>query len=117
MPIIRVPRHGQLDLEFDGELIAESDSDDGIKARWQHFRLYRKTADGKYILERLGESRLPGEVCMRYVDEINTPAAVRKSVERKREDGSKYLTIIALELLDQAASNDDAFKAAVVERI
>lgn len=118
--IIRLQRHGALDLEFEGELIASASSDDGEKDRWQSFNLYQVTAGpraGRYVLERLGESRVPGEVRMIYVDELGTPNEVRRRVERRREDGTKYLTLTALELLDGAAENDEHFRAAVVERL
>lgn len=117
MTHFRLQRHGNLWLEFDGELIAEADSDDGAKPRWQHLRLYRVDG-GKYVLERMGESRLPGEVCMRHVDEIPNAYQVRRRLERKRDDGGeKYLTIIALDLLGQAAEHDQTFHEVTAERI
>lgn len=112
----RLQRHGDLWLEFSGELIGDATSDDGDKERWQHLRLYR-TDKGGYILERLGESRIPGEITMRNVDEYAGAGAVRHQLKRKRDDGTKYFTIVALELLDQAAKVDDAFKEATAERI
>lgn len=116
MNTFRLQRHGELWLEFQGELIAEATSDDGEKTRWQTVRLYR-TDKGVYVLERLGESRAPGEVTMRNVDELRSAGAVRHRLERKRDDGSKYLTIVALELLDAAADVDVAFVAATAQRI
>lgn len=112
----RLQRHGDLWLEFEGELLADATSDDGEKLRWQHLRLYR-TDKGVYVLERLGESRVDGDITMRYVDELTGAGAVRHRLERKRDDGSKYLTIVALDMLDQAARVDDAFKEATAERI
>lgn len=116
MTIFRLQRHGEVDIEFSGELIASSSSNDGTKDRWQSMNLYRVDSRG-YVLERLGESRVPGEICMRNVDYLDSPGDVRRRVERKRDDGAKYLTLTALELLDQAADNDERFKAVVVERL
>lgn len=112
----RLQRHAALALEFDGELLGEADSDDGTRDRWQRMRIYA-TDHGTYILERLGESRLEGDVTMRHVDELPNAHQVRRRLERRRDDGSKYLTIVALEVLDQAALKDEAFKEATAERI
>lgn len=114
MPTIRLQRHAKLDLEFEGELIASSTSDDGIKPRWQSYRLYRKDSGG-YVLERLGESRLAGEVTMHYVYELTNPNRVVKQLERKDGD-RRYLTIVAQELIDQASENDERFRTEAVER-
>jgi hypothetical protein len=114
----RLQRHGKLALVFEGELIATASSDDGEKQRWQVFNLYRTTSRSKrYVLERLGESSLEGEVVMRNVTELPNAHQVRKALERKRDSGERYLTIVAIDLLDEAAQRDDSFLEEAAERL
>lgn len=48
-------RDGERILEFDGDLLAESDSRRRGQARWIEFKLYRTKA-GSYVLSRIGNS-------------------------------------------------------------
>lgn len=114
----RLQSHDGPDLEFEGELIASSTSDDGIKDQWQSFNLYRTTnASKRYVLERLGESRVPGQITMRSFSKLPNAHQVRKRLERRRDNGETYLTIVALDLLEMAAHSDPEFEPELVERL
>lgn len=116
MPTIRVERDGKLPLAFEGELIGEATSDDGYKERWQTFRLYRKdSGKGGYILERLAESRIEGDVTLRHAFVLNNPHKVIGKLRRRRDDGTYYLTRVANQLLTEAARNDVRFREEAVE--
>lgn len=112
----RLKRHANVDVQFEGELITEATTDDGVKDRWQTLRLYR-TDRGIYVLERLGESRVAGEVTMRSVTTHPNAHQVRKKIQRRRPDGEVYFTIVALELLAQAAKRDATFAAEAVDEL
>lgn len=113
---IRIKRHGALDYVFKGELIASANSQDGYKPRWQTMNLYR-TESGKYVLEDLGETSVDGEVTMRDARVYENAHQVMKGLYRRRPDGTKYLTIVATELLDAAGEVDSAFAREAVEKI
>lgn len=50
-------RDGNRELQFDGELLAESSSQQRGQHRWVEFQLYR-TKSGSYVLSRIGQTRL-----------------------------------------------------------
>lgn len=72
-------KNGNRELEFDGELLATSTSDDGHAQRWTDLALYR-VADGRYVLQRTGKSAVyhttnpnaPGKCAQ--AGEVMTPA-------------------------------------------
>lgn len=115
MSEFRLQRHGAVDLIFDGVLIADVSSDDGLRERWEVIHIFR-TATGKYVVERLGETRIAGEVTMRHVHVLDDVAGVRERLTRHNQQQRPYLTTLALEALDQAEKNDTAF-GELAERI
>lgn len=115
MPEFTVLRHNDVDLIFNGELLADETADDGGRPFWQHIRVFR-TERGQYVVEKLGETRVPGKTTLRDVFILNSPTEVRENLKRD-EGGRRFLTDLALDVLDVAAERDPAFRAALAERI
>lgn len=116
MTLYRIERSGALDLEFDGELLADVSSRLDKKApRWTEVRIF-KTSTGRYVTEVLGLSEMRGERERREVHVVEDAAGVIKALHRKSDDGNReYLTKTALDALDEAALKDPTLRPA--ERI
>jgi hypothetical protein len=114
----RLSRPGQLDLVFDGELLAEvASKDEPDQPRWTEIRVY-KTATDKYVTELVGKSVVPGERDRININVAETPHAVIDGLHRTRpSDGLRYLTKLGLEALDEAAERDPSLGPQIVEAI
>jgi hypothetical protein len=113
--IYRIERSGALDLEFDGELLADVSSRLDKQPRWTTVRIYR-TSTGRYVTEVLGQSEIRGERERREVHVVDNAPDVIKALHRKSEDGTRsYLTKTALDALDEAATKEPSLRPA--ERI
>ena len=60
-------KNGQRIIEFDGELLSSSSSQNNDSVRWVEFNLYL-TAGGSYVLERIGHSRIYHDIGCEVVD-------------------------------------------------
>lgn len=114
MTEFRVPRHNNLDLVFEGELLGFVSSQERGSTRWSELRLY-KTENNRYVVEQVGKSAIPGEVDKINVRIADNPEEVKRALRRK--DNIEYFTLLALDLLAVAAEKDPALSAAMTERI
>lgn len=114
----RLPRPGQLDLAFEGVLLADiSSRDEEHQERWSEIRIY-KTSTEKYVTEMIGKSIVRGERDRVQIHVADTPAEVIEGLKRTRpSDGLRYLTNLGLEALDMAAEKDPALAPRTVEMI
>lgn len=109
----RIERPGALDLEFDGQLLSNVSSREGTALRWTEVRIYR-TSTGRYVTEVVGRSVADGEKDRLDVKIVDNPQELPKALERQP---GGYLTMIALDALDDAADHDPAIRPVVTERI
>jgi hypothetical protein len=106
MTRFRLERNGTIDLEFDGELLADVSSRLEDARRWLEVRIY-KTASGKYVTELVGETTVPGEGTRRTVRVIDKPEDLHEGLTRDPGDGRQpFITKTALDALDDAARKD-----------
>lgn len=80
MPKTTLSRTGDVALTFDGELLAEEDSqgtNGPTETRWFVLAIYRTTS-GKYVGSIAYESRWQGELPQRFAVVLTDPAAVRE---------------------------------------
>lgn len=116
MTEFRLQRPTQADLVFEGELLAEEssrDSDD--QPRWSEVLIYR-TKSGKYVVQHIGKSIVPGEVDKSKVFVCETPLDVRTALQRSK-DGRTFLTNMALDAIDTASEKYPELIEAKEERI
>lgn len=105
MENFRLTRPGDVDLTFEGELLAtESSRTNDHQTRWQEVRIYR-TASGKWVTENVGRSVRDGERDLPRVSVCETPVQVRDSLRRQLDN--PYITDTAYDAL-QAAIEVDA---------
>lgn len=108
----RLRRVNDVELVFNGELLADVSSRERGSTRWTEIRIYR-TDSHKYVTEIVGKSTHPGEVDLITVKVASNPDDVKVTLRRK--DQFEYLTKTALEALEVAAQRDPAIS--LVERI
>jgi hypothetical protein len=117
-------RSGDVDLEFDGEILAnESSRGEGIvpgrpdrsanPRRWAEVRIYKLASGNGWVTEYVGKSAYPGEVDRPRVAVCRTPEEVREALKT----GRSYLTNIAVDALAEAAEADPRLRAVTRERI
>lgn len=117
MPTFRLRRHGQVDLVFEGDLLAaRSSRTSPDQSEWTEVRLYR-TDKGVYVGETVGRSSDPDKKDMLTVRVANDVKHVASTLERGRPETRVYLTDMALDVLDEAARLDPAIAEAAAERI
>lgn len=122
MTTYRLQRLADVDLEFDGEMLAEESTHDpaaGDLQRWQEVRIYR-TSSGRWVVERTGKSSHPGEVDRPTVDVCESPAAVRAAMtfEHHTRSGTRsYVTDVCYEALRAASTVDPRLNEALIERV
>src|SRR4051812_41381294 len=109
-----IHRSGEVDLMFEGELLADLSSRQERRPRWQEVRIYR-TATGKWVTELVGRSIVGGERDRVRVTVCDTATEVRDSLRRRAENG--YLTDLALDALATAATADGELLDATQERV
>lgn len=117
MKSYRLHRENDIDLLFTGRELANVSSRDPNAAafpRWTEIRIYR-TESGKYVVEQVGRSTVRNEVDRVTIKVANTAAEV--PIALRRRDEVEYLTYLALDALDLAASTDDELAQAMVEKI
>jgi hypothetical protein len=118
MTTFTLTRPGDVDLVFDGELLADLTSrDHPDQERWTEVRIYR-TASGKYVAEQVGKSTVDGERDrgnVRVVDDAShLPGALKRKMRGK---GTPYLTDLAFQALEEAGTKDEAIAETLTERI
>jgi hypothetical protein len=114
----KVPRNNDVDLVFDGELLADVTSEETGKKHWTEIRIYR-TESGKFVTEMIGVTTVEGQYDRVNVNWYENPADVRKGLLRPRDGqtGEFYLTVLAEEAIQQAAKRYPELSAALEERI
>jgi hypothetical protein len=119
MTTYRLQRLADVDLVFEGELLAdESTYERGIQ-RWQEVRIYRTDSD-RWVVERTGKSIVPNEVDRPNVTVCDTPADVRAAMtfqhKHKGQDRS-YVTDVCYGAMQSAAEKDHRLDEALVVRV
>lgn len=107
MTEFRLERDNDVPLVFNGTILARSSSGQLGRERWTELTLYRTESD-KYVVSIVGRSIHEDEFDRYTVRVVKTPQEVRKALHRKGDHG-KYLTYVALDLLDMAARHDPSF--------
>jgi len=90
-------------LEFDGELLGSASSRSD-KPRWMDVNIY-STADGRYIVQKIGRSELPGERDY-YSAHVVDDAPSLISALRSKKRGVVFMTIVAEEAVRAAMEKD-----------
>jgi hypothetical protein len=112
----RLLRDGDIDLEFDGELLVELSSHvDGMN-RWTETRIY-KTNSGQWVTEVVGKTTVIGEVDRRQVAVHRKAENVRLGLMRKVDGGERVLTHMGRRALFAAAQVDPDLVPGLTERI
>lgn len=106
-----VVRDDQRVMRFTGIKLGEATSRFGHKRRWIEFRLYRTTG-GKYVVERIGVSRVAGEVDLYFAQVCESARAVVRTLSAKDNDGAWFLSNVARDLLESAADHDTSISEA-----
>lgn len=106
MAHFRLQRTGNVDLVFDGELLAEQSTREDGAQRWAELRIWR-TDTGKYVTQRLGRSIVPGEVDKIVTRIVNDPANIAEALMSRQGDAT-FLSNFALDALAEAARKDPA---------
>lgn len=111
-------REGDVDLTFEGDVIADVSSEEPSKQFWTEHRIYKAVKTGKYVVETVGKARSgsPDRVSIIVAD---TPDAVREALKRRdtRRDSRPFLTVLAMDALEEAQEHDNAFGKVWEERI
>lgn len=115
MPEYRLQRNGDIDLVFEGELLAERSTHEEGAQRWAELRIWR-TDSGKYVTQRLGKTTIPGEVDKIHVRILLDPSKVAEAL-RSKQGGAEFMSHLARHALDEAAEKDPALARCGVERI
>jgi hypothetical protein len=98
-------------ITFTGVLLGDASSQSPGKDRWTEVAIYR-TAAGKYIVEKIGKSRVPGETDRCSAEVCETAAAVVEAMHGVDERGGKYMTHLYRELAGRVAEQDHEFSRA-----
>lgn len=118
-------KNGDTVLEFDGERIGFGTSQDAYelmaddvpirtvnaRPRWHEVEIY-KLVDGKYVVHKIGRSSYEGETdrhSAHICNDANGAVQALYSYDRK---GIWKMTIVAEDAAEQAAAEDDLFRAA-----
>lgn len=125
MATYRLERPGEVDLEFDGEKLADestlnySRGDRHVdRSRWTEIRIYRLDSGNGWVVERVGKSSRKGEIDRPMVAVCEKPEQVRESLKRRTSAvPAGYLIDAAVQALADAAERDKRLQPATVERI
>jgi hypothetical protein len=98
-------------IRFTGVRLAAASAEAPGKKRWLELELYRTEA-GVYLISGAGKSRVPGEKTRRFVHNCATPEGAIDQLHREDDNGTRYLTVIARQLLDEAVLCDDDLRTA-----
>lgn len=113
----RIPRDGDVDLAFSGELIGFGTSEEPGRDRWFEVRIYRTEA-GKYVIAGTGVSLLPHERDRNWAYVHGNAQAVVEALYREDPDtGVRFLTNTARDALEEASIVDPSFIGAMTEEI
>jgi hypothetical protein len=91
--------------EFEGELLGESSSEGPSKPRWYEVHLYL-TPGGKYVVDLVAASGMPGEVDLHTVHVTDDPEKVLANLEIVEEGSEPHITFVGIRALDEAAASD-----------
>lgn len=113
----RLRRLANVDLEFDGEVIAHESSYETGKTRWTEVRIY-KTSTDKWVTQVTGCSAVSGETDRIQATACSTPQEVVESFRLWSDRRKKfYFTNICLDALDAAAEVDSRLASAIREKV
>lgn len=104
-----VVRDDARELHFSGVKLSDVSSRTGAKQRWIELRLYR-TVGGNYVVERVGCSKVAGEVSFFFAQTCETPRAVLETLYARDNDGAWFLSNVARDLLSEAGEHDAAVR-------
>lgn len=111
----RLHRHNDVDLVFDGDLLAEVSSHVPGMSRWSEVRIY-STSNGQWVTEVVGRTTHVGEVDRSHVAVHQDVNKVRFGLMRT-DKGKRYLTDMGYQALEEAAQADPHLAPALTERI
>lgn len=113
----RIPRDGDVDLAFSGELIGFGTSEEPGRDRWFEVRVYR-TEGGTYVVAGTGVSLLPSERDRNWAYVCETAQDAVDALYREDPNtGVRFLTNTARDALDEASLVDSSFRGAMTEEI
>jgi hypothetical protein len=122
--LYRLQRPGAVDLEFEGEMLADESTREDSRgtrqvdhSRWTEIRIYRLASGEGWVTESVGKSSRRGEVDRPRVAVCRTPAEVKASLYRKPDDPNSYLINAAVDALDEAALRDSRLQVVTRDRL
>jgi hypothetical protein len=121
--LYRLQRPGAVDLEFNGELLADESTQGDTRggrqvdhSRWSEVRIYRLDSGEGWVTELIGKSARQGEVDRPRVTVCKTPEEVRTSLQRK-PGVLDYLINAAVDAMAEAAEKDPRLQVIITERL
>ena len=124
MMLYRLQRPGTVDLEFEGDLLADESTREDSRgsrqvdhSRWTEIRIYRLASGEGWVTESVGKSKRRGEVDRPRVVVCRTPDEVRVSLHRRPDDPESYLIHAAVDALDEAALRDSRLQGVATDRL
>ena len=113
----RIPRDGDVDLAFSGEMIGFGSSEEPGRDRWFEVRIF-KTTGGTYVVNGRGVSLLPAERDRNWAYICETADDVVDALYRQDPDTKvRFLTNTASDALQEASMVDGNFINAMTEEI
>lgn len=106
-----IVRDDSRELHFIGTKLADVSSAAPKKRRWIEIRLYRTTG-GNYIVERVGCTKVSGEVQFYFAQVCETPAAVVETLYARDDEGAWFLSGVSRDVLETAGAVDEAISRA-----
>lgn len=122
--LYRLARPGDVDLAFDGELLADESTrydDRGQRhvdhSRWTEIRIYKLNSGEGWVVERVGKSVREGETDRPTITVCTTPEEVLDGLKRRPGPKADYLINAAVDALGEAADKDPRLLPVTTERL
>jgi hypothetical protein len=106
-----IERDSDVPLRFTGAPIASASSYEPGKDRWTQLTLYL-TSTGRYVLHEEGLTDVDGEDDRSDAYVADDAATLIAGLYKVNVRGKRYLTRLALSLIEDAAVSDDGVRAA-----
>lgn len=118
--IVTLPRHADVPLSFNGELIADVSSEEDGNDRWEELKIWRTDSERvPWVVQRVGKSVLPGEVDVIRASRCKSELMVRNTLKKRdpRDKSRWYMTDLSMQALETAADADPRLRTVLVEQI
>lgn len=110
-------RVSNIDLKFNGEVLADASSYEEGDEVWQEIRIYKTDTD-KFVVENVRRSNRAATPEVHNAVACPTPSDVRSALQRQDPVRKHfYFTNLAFDALSEAVENEPALAEAMEERI